>query len=45
MKKEKKDNYLEFLFAQHPDWGNIEDPNETLCLYVVLGSWYIVKHV
>ena len=38
MKKEKKDEYLELLFAQHPDWQGAH-PDDTMCLYVVFRTF------
>jgi len=34
MKKQKKDPYLELLFAQHPDWVENREPYHTLCPYL-----------
>jgi len=38
MKKGKKDEYLDLLYAQHPDWVR-EDADYTLCLYMAFGNF------
>ena len=38
MKKGKKDEYLDLLFAQHPEWAGM-DSYKTLCLYMAFADF------